>query len=378
MPMPWAHRWRSGWRPPALHTETSSPRPRRERERGVVPPVPRARRGGRRRARGRMGAGGAGPDRVPRGPGSGDAGACPRRPCGRLEPLGDSRELAFALNVVGWYRVAPRPLRGGGAAPAAGRRDRRAASDARRELAEATMDLAVTLGIPRPVRGRGRTRSRRRTTWRWRSGHAAWLGRIYNNYASIAGNADPRRAVEVLREGLEVSRKAGAWQYVAWITGSLGDFESLLGNLAEAEALQRESIELARAYRRRSARSRCATIALGSILAMRGRVDEARDAYDASGASSLDTTRNRQAEFLRLDLAAVIAQGRGDPAAELAGLRAFADFADESGVVVDWAPEAVPRRRPAGARARRPRAGRALPGAGGPRRSSRRRCAHRA
>ena len=38
-----------------------------ERERGVVPSVPRPGRGGRRRARCRMGAGGACPDRVPRG-----------------------------------------------------------------------------------------------------------------------------------------------------------------------------------------------------------------------------------------------------------------------------------------------------------------------
>ena len=168
-------------------------------------------------------------------------------------------------------------------------------------------------------------------------GAAGGLGRIYNNFASIAGNADPRRAVEVLREGLEVSRKAGAWQYVAWITGSLGDFETLLGNLAEAEALQRESIELARDIGDDPLLT-MRTIALGSILAMRGRLGEAGDAYDASGVLLTDNPEP-QAEILRLDLASLISQGRGDAAAELAGLRAFADFVDENGVVVDWAPE---------------------------------------
>ena len=162
----------------------------------------------------------------------------------RLEALGDSRELAFALNVAGWYRW--RRGRYQEAEPLL----RRAVAiaervDARRELAEATMDLAITLGNLGQLEVAVDTIARAYDL-AMEVGAAGGLGRIYNNYASIAGNADPRRAVEVLREGLEVSRKAGAWQYVAWITGSLGDFEILLGNLAEAEALQRESIELAR------------------------------------------------------------------------------------------------------------------------------------
>ena len=55
-----------------------------DRERGGVPSVPGPRRGGRRRARGRMGAGRARADRVPRRPGPGDAGAGGgRRPAAR-------------------------------------------------------------------------------------------------------------------------------------------------------------------------------------------------------------------------------------------------------------------------------------------------------
>ncbi len=78
-------------------------------------------------------------------------------------------------------------------------------------------------------------------------GTPSGLGRIYNNYASIAGAAAPERAVAVLRQGLEATKKAGARQFVAWITGSLGDFEFQLGHLAESETLELESIELARA-----------------------------------------------------------------------------------------------------------------------------------
>ena len=255
----------------------------------------------------------------------------------RLEPLGDSRELAFALNVAGWYRwrrgryeeaepllrraVADR--RACGCPTGTGRGHDDSAINAlgnlgQLEVAVDTITRAYDLAME--------------------VGGAGGLGRIYNNFASIAGNADPRRAVEVLREGLEVSRKAGAWQYVAWITGSLGDFETLLGNLAEAEARQRESIELARDIGDDPLLTDVYQIALGSILAMRGRRGEAQDAFDASGLLLTDNPEP-QAEVLRLDLASLISQGRGDTAAELDGLRAFADFVDENGVVVDWAPE---------------------------------------
>ena len=254
----------------------------------------------------------------------------------RLEALGDGRELAFALTVAGWYRW--RRGRFEEAEPLLRRAvDIAERVGARRELAEATMDLGITLANLGQLEVAVDAIERAYELAMEVGVGSGGLGRIYNNYASIAGNAHPRRAVEVLREGLEMSRKAGAWQYVAWITGSLGDFEYLLGGLAEAEAFQRESIELARGVGDDPLLA-MRTIALGQVLAVRGRLDEAQDAYDASGRLLIDNPEP-QAEIIRRELAVMIARGRGDASAELAGLRAFADYADDSGVVLDWAPE---------------------------------------
>ena len=80
------------------------------------------------------------------------------------------------------------------------------------------------------------------------------------------------------------------------------------------------------------------TIALGSILAVRGRVREARDAYDASGLLLADNPE-AQAEVLRLDLASLISQGRGDAAAELQGCGPSPTSSTRTAWSVDWAPE---------------------------------------
>ena len=75
----------------------------------------------------------------------------------------------------------------------------------------------------------------------------------------------------------------------------------MLGSLAEAEALQHESIELARGIGDDPLLA-MRTIALGQILAVRGRLDEAEDAYDASGRLLIDNPEP-QAEISRRDLA---------------------------------------------------------------------------
>ena len=163
----------------------------------------------------------------------------------RLEPSGDSRELAFALNVAGWYRW--RRGRYEEAEPLLRRAVEIAGGSGRDgELAEATMDLAITLGYL------GRAEVAVDTIEEayaiaMEVGAPSGLGRIYNNYASIAGTADSRASDRGAPRGLGGDEEGGRRQYVAWITGSLGDFEYQLGHLAESETLELESIELARA-----------------------------------------------------------------------------------------------------------------------------------
>ena len=241
----------------------------------------------------------------------------------RLEPFGDSRELVFALNVAGWYRW--RRGRNEEAEPLLSRAVEMAGRiGARRELAEATMDLAVTLA------NLGRTEIAVRTIEKAYElakevGDLAILGRAYNNYGTIVGTADYPRAVEVLREGLEVTRRAGAAGYVAWITGTLGDYEFIIGDLAEAEALTRESIRMATANGDEPLRA-MRIVALGTIHIARGRIDDAQASYDEAERVFAENPEP-QMEIYSLDLAAQIAGARGDRDGELKLMQRLAGHA---------------------------------------------------
>jgi class 3 adenylate cyclase/tetratricopeptide (TPR) repeat protein len=252
----------------------------------------------------------------------------------RLEPLGDTPELAFALNVAGWYRW--RRGRFEEAEPFV----RRAVEiaelvGARRELAEATMDLAITLANLGQPAAAVETMERAYAL-AIEVGAVGGLGRVYNNFGSIVGPSDLERGAAVLREGLEASRKAGAWQYVGWITGGLGDLEFQLGHLAEAERLQREAMERAAAVGDDPLLG-MRTISLGQIVATRGRLEEAEESYRASF-EALPEHREPQADITRLQLAAMLAR-RGGDAAELEALRTWVDFVETNGVPFEAAPE---------------------------------------
>ena len=154
-----------------LHTEACFASASTTENEVVVSSVPRPGRGSRRRARGGMGAGGAGRGSCSTRAGDQETQELSDAAVRRLEPLGDSRELAFALNVAGWYRW--RRGRYEEAEPLLRRAVEIAERvGARRELAEADdgpRDHARHTSASSRSRS---TRSRRRTPWRWRSGHA--------------------------------------------------------------------------------------------------------------------------------------------------------------------------------------------------------------
>ena len=109
------------------------------------------------------------------------------------------------------------------------------------------------------------------------------LMRCCNNLPSIIGElaSDWRRADEVLREGLDLARRAGAKSHMGWLTGSLGDIVFRLGRLEEAEALQREATALAIEVGDEPLHGMRLT-ALAAALLFLGRLEEAEAAHRES------------------------------------------------------------------------------------------------
>jgi tetratricopeptide (TPR) repeat protein len=69
------------------------------------------------------------------------------------------------------------------------------------------------------------------------------LQRMYNNYAStLANQGDLARARVIAAEGVELGRRIGGIGWLAWIVGTLGEISMALGDLAEAEELNREAL----------------------------------------------------------------------------------------------------------------------------------------
>jgi class 3 adenylate cyclase/tetratricopeptide (TPR) repeat protein len=193
-----------------------------------------------------------------------------------LEPFGDSEALADALHSLGWFHwrrghldEAEEPLR-------------RSEEMARRIGATTVLGQAVsTLGVLLANRGTGREglalieegfRIAKET------GDLALLLRNYNNLPATLHDLapDPVREEAILREGLEVVRKAGVRDSEAWILGSLGEHMADRGRLEEAERFQREALEAARGVDNPVVAGMRAG-SLTRVLALRGRTGEAQE-----------------------------------------------------------------------------------------------------
>jgi class 3 adenylate cyclase/tetratricopeptide (TPR) repeat protein len=163
----------------------------------------------------------------------------------RLEPFGETWELAEALHLLGWFHWR----RGH---DEAGDLLRRAVAMATRVdaplavRASATQTLAVYLAqigakeaLPAIEEAFVLAKE---------AGDSGNLLRVYNNLASIVSDfaSDYRRAHAILLEGLELARKGGSVGHQGWLLGSLGDITFSLGELEASERYQRESLEIAR------------------------------------------------------------------------------------------------------------------------------------
>ena len=229
----------------------------------------------------------------------------------RLEPLGDSLELAFALRTLGWFGWRRGQIEE--AEPVL----RRAIEIADRVdapviRADATLDLGVTLSML------GRKDECLRVieeayVLAKATGDFTVMSRAYVNYPSTMLNwtSDFELARAITAEGVEFARKAGAHERLAWLQGNLSDLICLeRGPLGDAKAMAIECVELADAV---SARPLLAMrlAGLGCILVERGEIDEARAALDR--ANEIDAADPEpQAELLLRYARGLLASQLGD------------------------------------------------------------------
>ncbi len=241
-----------------------------------------------------------------------------RRAIARLEPFGETRELAAALRLMGqfhWRR---------GESEAADTCLRRAEEIARhvgaRDIrAEAMQDLAINLSQSgRPEEALETLEEAFRLAKE--VGERLNLQRMYNNYAStLASLGDFPRARAVAAEGVDLGRRIGGIGWLAWIVGTLGEISLLLGDLDEAEELTREAL----GYAIGSHDEPLITLRypiLAQVLLLRGRIDEAEAAL-ARAHEVLVGEEEPQGEIPRCWTEAMLASTQGREADALAHLR---------------------------------------------------------
>jgi class 3 adenylate cyclase/tetratricopeptide (TPR) repeat protein len=255
------------------------------------------------------------------------------RAIARLEPLGETRELAETLRQLGhfhWRR---------GNSDRADAYTRRAADIAARVgaiavHAAAVQDLAVELSQTGHSEEALETMEEAFRLAK-EAGDPINLQRAYNNFASVLSDfaSDFRRARAIGREGLEFARKGQGLGWMGWLQGNLAEIAATLGDLDEAERETNESIQNAVvAGDEPLAGTRWMNLA--RIVLWRGRIDEAEAALARSG-EILQDKPEPQIEIPRAGVAGLLAlaQGRDDDA--LQDLRRGADLASRYTVDVD-------------------------------------------
>ncbi len=233
----------------------------------------------------------------------------------RLEASSDSEELSDALHVLGWFYWRRGKL--DDAEPLL-RRSMQVA-----ERAGAVVDRAQamqTLSLLLLNRGRlaeGLSMLLESFRLAKETGNFGLLLRAYNNVpASISEYAsDYARAEEIVREGIEISSRAGARQNLGWLLGTLGDVLFDMGRLPESEVVQLEALEHATAVRDGPLTGMRSTY-LGMIRLLRGDVDEAV-ALLSSAEDLFHENPEPQTEALLELFGGQLAEARGDDATAL-------------------------------------------------------------
>lgn len=267
-----------------------------------------------------------------------DADQAGRAAIDMLEPLGETLELADALNRFGWFL-----WRRGGEDEAEPllRRSIEIADrfDDPQIRAEATQTLAVCQLSRSDHGAESYELMEEAFALAKELGDINNLMRAYNNIAATrSARRGPAPTAEVLREGLDLALRSGTIANAGWIAGTLGDMLQLLGRYEESEERERFAVELARRVGDEPLMGQ-RLASLGIVVAMRGRGTEAIGYRNEAEPILLANPEPQAGSFIP-QLDAYLAMGRGDrhAAADLlaeaaASVRAYS---------VDTFPEIIP------------------------------------
>ena len=171
-----------------------------------------------------------------------EAEAAARTAVATLEPFGEREELADALHNFGWYlwrrgrNVEAEPLL-------------RRAIDMAERVHAPLVQVQAMLTLGACLIQSGRSGEGLEATERAFDGakEVRDFGALMRAYVNLSSNmvdvaSELHRAEALLREGLELAERAGG--ATGWIVGNLGDVLFDLGRLSEAEAVQRQAVEL--------------------------------------------------------------------------------------------------------------------------------------
>jgi predicted ATPase/class 3 adenylate cyclase len=228
----------------------------------------------------------------------------------RLEQLGDTRELALTLSILGrylWRRgrldEAIEPL---------GRAEEMAARVGDRVLeAEAMLTRGVLYDNLNQT-AKAIELAERSFEIAKETADLELLLRCYNNFPALINwiLGDTPRAVEILTEGLELAQKSGNVGYIGWIGGGLAWSVAELGRYSDAEAIGAAAIDAARAVGD-SARVGMDLWVLATATLVQGRPDEA-EGYLDEAEQIVEANPEPQAAIVIPQVRAQIALARGN------------------------------------------------------------------
>jgi tetratricopeptide (TPR) repeat protein len=232
-----------------------------------------------------------------------------RRALGHLEPRGNSRDLALALIIVGWaHRRSGRfdeaePLLRRAAAIAATVGDAAISAQASVSLGKCLQQSGdPAQGVPLLEHSLELARQ---------AGDLPVLLRALVDLSEAHEEAtgDYRRAEQLMREGLELARRAGHRQQVAWMESNLADYLVDMGRLGEADELTHSGLDEARHIG--EPRRIALTLPTVSFLALlHGQLAEAQRSLDELRAVSAQVREVYAAPWAAL-LEGLLAQARG-------------------------------------------------------------------